>query len=70
MRNTFFRAESEVTPANLGEAIQQAIEIEIAVCSFGFDSTKRIPKYIAGATNNKKQYFDERTVILEITWIS
>jgi len=29
-QNLFFKKESEVTPANLGDAIQQAIEIEIA----------------------------------------
>jgi hypothetical protein len=29
-QNKFFKKESEVTPANLGEAIQQAIEIEIS----------------------------------------
>ena len=32
IQNTFFGAESEVTTANLDEAIQQAIEIAIAYC--------------------------------------
>jgi len=50
MQNTFFRAESEVTPANLGEAIQQAIEIEIAtipIYLYTYYSINRVPNQAA-----------------------
>ncbi len=45
-QNLFFSKESEVTPANLGEAIQQAIEIEIAtipVYLYTYYSINRTP---------------------------
>src|SRR5215213_3686352 len=50
----FFTAEAEVTPANLGEAIQQAIEIEIAtipVYLYTYYSLNRSPNQnaISGA---------------------
>lgn len=44
--NPFFSAKAEVTPKNLGEAIQQAIEIEIAtipVYLFTYYSINRVP---------------------------
>lgn len=44
--NTFFKADAEVTPENLGEAIQQAIEIEIAtipVYLYTYYSLNRVP---------------------------
>jgi hypothetical protein len=44
--NAFFSKDSEVTPANLGEAIQQAIEIEIAtipVYLYTYYSINRVP---------------------------
>ena len=44
--NTFFKADAEVTPENLGEAIQQAIEIEIAtipVYLYTYYSLRRAP---------------------------
>ena len=46
LQNKFFSADSEVTPANLGEAIQQAIEIEIAtipVYLYTYYSINRVP---------------------------
>jgi hypothetical protein len=45
-QNLFFSKDSEVTPANLGEAIQQAIEIEIAtipVYLYTYYSINRVP---------------------------
>lgn len=52
--NPFFSAKAEVTPKNLGEAIQQAIEIEIAtipVYLFTYYSINRVPNQdiISGA---------------------
>lgn len=44
--NKFFQSGAEVTPANLGEAIQQAIEIEIAtipVYLYTYYSLNRVP---------------------------
>lgn len=46
LQNKFFSADGEVTPANLGEAIQQAIEIEIAtipVYLYTYYSINRVP---------------------------
>jgi hypothetical protein len=46
IQSKFFSADSEVTPANLGEAIQQAIEIEIAtipVYLYTYYSINRVP---------------------------
>jgi len=46
IRTNFFSKEGEVTPANLGEAIQQAIEIEIAtipVYLYTYYSINRVP---------------------------
>src|ERR1700756_5541556 len=45
-QNYFFRAEAEETPENLGDAIQQAIEIEIAtipVYLYTYYSINRVP---------------------------
>lgn len=46
LQSKFFSTDSEVTPANLGEAIQQAIEIEIAtipVYLYTYYSINRVP---------------------------
>ncbi|MGH7237331.1 MAG: ferritin-like domain-containing protein, partial [Candidatus Saccharimonadales bacterium] len=46
VQTKFFSKQSEVTPANLGEAIQQAIEIEIAtipVYLYTYYSINRVP---------------------------
>jgi hypothetical protein len=53
-QNRFFTADAEVTPDNLGEAIQQAIEIEIAtipVYLYTYYSINRVPNQnaISGA---------------------
>ncbi|MGC2236217.1 MAG: ferritin-like protein [Pyrinomonadaceae bacterium] len=56
--NTFFKDDAKVTPENLGEAIQQAIEIEIAtipVYLYTYYSLNRVPDQnaISGAIANK-----------------
>jgi hypothetical protein len=75
--NTFFQDDAKVTPENLGEAIQQAIEIEIAtipVYLYTYYSLNRVPNQnaISGSlatdlTSNGMPLADANRIALDLS---